>query len=159
LEDDLLVAGPVDVELWVSSTGSDADFIVKLIDVFPDAADPKQQPGYQMLVRSEVFRARFRNSFERPEPLVPGEPTPIRFELLDLLHRFRPGHRFMVQIQSTWFPLVDRNPQTFVPNIFLAEPEDFQKQTHRLYRSNEHPTCLTLGVLPTPAAPAKQIGR
>jgi putative CocE/NonD family hydrolase len=149
INEDLVVAGPIDVELWVSTTGSDADFIVKLIDVFPDAADPKLQPGYQMLLRSEVFRARFRNSFEHPEPLTAGKPTRIRFELLDVLHRFQPGHRLMVQIQSTWFPLVDRNPQTFVPNTFLARPGDFQKATHRVYRSGQYPTSLTIGVLPT----------
>jgi putative CocE/NonD family hydrolase len=149
IKEDLVVAGPIDVELWVSTTGSDADFIVKLIDVFPDAADPKLQPGYQMLLRSEVFRARFRNSFEHPEPLTAGKPTRIRFELLDVLHRFQPGHRLMVQIQSTWFPLVDRNPQTFVPNTFLARPGDFQKATHRVYRSGQYPTSLTIGVLPT----------
>ncbi len=149
LTEDMVLAGPIDVDLWVSTTGTDADFIVKLIDVFPDAADPALQPGYQMLLRSEVFRGRFRNSFERPEPIVPNQPTRIRFELLDLLHRFAKGHRLMIQIQSTWFPLVDRNPQKFVPNIFLAKPEDFQKATHRIHRSAEHPTTFCLGVLPT----------
>jgi putative CocE/NonD family hydrolase len=153
LTDDLVLAGPIDVDLWVSTSGTDADFIVKLIDVFPDASDPALQPGFQMLVRSEVFRGRFRNSFEKPEPFAPGEPARIRFELLDVLHRFRKGHRLMIQVQSTWFPLVDRNPQKFVPNIFLAKPEDFQRATHRVFRSKEHPTSLRLGVLPTPGGP------
>jgi putative CocE/NonD family hydrolase len=148
LEEDLVLAGPLDVDLWVATTGTDADFIVKLIDVFPHAPDPARQPGYQMLVRSEVFRGRFRHSFEVPEPFRPNEPARIRFELLDVLHRFGKGHRLMVQIQSTWFPLVDRNPQKFVPNIFLAKNEDFQKATHRVYRSAEHPTRLRLPVLP-----------
>jgi putative CocE/NonD family hydrolase len=153
LTEDMVVAGPLGVDLWVSTTGSDADFIVKLIDVFPDAADPAAQPGYQMMVRSEVFRGRFRNSFEKPEPFVPGEPARIRFELLDVLHRFGTGHRLMIQIQSTWFPLVDRNPQKFVPNIYFAKPEDFRSATHRVYRSAEHPTSVRIGVLPAPAQP------
>jgi hypothetical protein len=148
LKDDLVLAGPTEVELWVSTTLSDADFIVKLIDVFPDSPDAAAQPGYQMMVRSEVFRGRFRNSFEKPEPFVPNKPTQIKFELLDVLHRFQKGHRLMVQIQSTWFPLVDRNPQKFVPNIYFAEPQDFQKATHRVYRSAGHPTSLRVGVLP-----------
>ena len=147
-EDDLVVAGPLDVDLWVSTTGTDADFIVKLIDVFPDDPDEKKQPGYQMMLRSEVFRGRFHKSFEHPEPLVPGRPTQIKFELLDVLHRFQKGHRLMIQIQSTWFPLVDRNPQKFVENIYFAKPDDFQKATHRIYRSTEHPTSVRMEVLP-----------
>ena len=85
---------------------------------------------------------------QKPEPLVPGQPTRLRFELLDVLHRFKKGHRLMIQVQSTWFPLVDRNPQKFVPNIYFAKPEDYQKATHRLLRSNEHPSSIRLGVLP-----------
>jgi len=148
LKEDLVLAGPVDVELWVSTTGTDADFVVKLVDVFPDSSDAAAQPDYQMLIRSEVLRGRFRNSFEKPEPFVAGKPARLKIELLDVLHRFRKGHRLMVQIQSTWFPLVDRNPQKFVPNIHFAAPEDFQKATHRVYRSPDHPTSLRLGVLP-----------
>src|SRR5262249_27887682 len=128
--DDFVLGGPIDIDLWVSTTGTDADFVVKLIDVFPDSPDAAAQPGYQMMLRSEVFRGRFRKSFEKPEGFVPGEPARIQFELLDVLHRFTKGHRLMVQIQSTWFPLVDRNPQKFIPNIYLAKPEDFQKATH-----------------------------
>lgn len=153
LTEELALAGPINVELWVTTTGTDADFMVKLIDVFPDAADPALQPGYQMLVRSEVFRGRFRNSFEKPEPFVPHQPTQIKIELLDVLHRFTKGHRLMVQIQSTWFPLVDRNPQKFVPNIYFAKPEDFQKATHQILRSSEYPTLLRLGLLPVPKSP------
>lgn len=148
LKEELVVAGPVEVDLWVSTTGTDADFVVKLVDVFPDAPDAAAQPGYQMMVRSEVLRGRFRNSFEKPEPFIAGKPARLKIELLDVLHRFRKGHRLMVQIQSTWFPLVDRNPQKFVPNIHFAEPGDFQKATHRVYRSPVHPTSLRLGVLP-----------
>jgi putative CocE/NonD family hydrolase len=150
MTEDLVLAGPIDVDLWVSTTGTDADFVVKLIDVFPDATDAAKQPGYQMLIRSEVFRGRFRNSFEKPEPFVAGQPTRIRFELLDVMHRFTKGHQLMIQIQSTWFPLVDRNPQKFVPNIHFAKPEDFQKATHRIHRSAEHPTSVRLGILPNP---------
>lgn len=148
-KEDTVVAGPIDVDLWASTTGTDSDFIVKLIDVFPDNSDPAAQPGYQMMLRSEVFRGRYRNSFTKPEPFEPGKPSRIRFELLDVLHRFGKGHRLMVQVQSTWFPLVDRNPQTFVPNIYLAKPEDYKKATQRIYHSAEHPTSLKLGVLPT----------
>jgi putative CocE/NonD family hydrolase len=148
LEKDIVVAGPVDVDLWITTTGTDADFVVKLIDVLPDGTDAATQPNYQYMVRSEVFRARFRDSFEHPRPLEPGKPTLIRFQLLDILHRFREGHRMMIHVQSSWFPLVDRNPQKFVPNIFLAQPEDFQKATHRVLRSAKHPTHITLSVLP-----------
>jgi putative CocE/NonD family hydrolase len=148
MKDDLVIAGPLDVDLWVSTTGSDADFIVKLIDVFPDSPDAANQPGYQMMLRSEVFRGRYRNSFEKPEPFKPGEVAQVKIELLDVLHRFQKGHRLMVQIQSTWFPLVDRNPQKFVPNIYLAKPEDFTKATHRIHRSAEHPTSIRFGAVP-----------
>jgi putative CocE/NonD family hydrolase len=150
LAEDLVVAGPIDVELWVSTTGTDADFVVKLIDVFPDSPNAADQPGYEMMVRSEVFRGRFRNSFEKPEPFVPGQPTKISFELLDVLHRFRKGHQLMIHVQSTWFPLVDRNPQKFVPNIYYANEQDFQKATHRIYRSSEHPSRIRFAVVPEP---------
>jgi putative CocE/NonD family hydrolase len=153
LKDDLVLAGPIEVDLWVSTTGTDADFVVKLVDVFPDSSDAAAQPDFQMMVRSEVFRGRFRNSFEKPEPFVSGKPARLRFELLDVLHRFQKGHRLMVQIQSTWFPLVDRNPQKFVPNIHFAKPEDFQKAVHRVYRSPEHATSLRVGVLPAVKSP------
>jgi putative CocE/NonD family hydrolase len=153
LAEDLVLAGPLDVDLWVSTTGGDADFVVKLVDVFPDSADAAAKPGFQMMVRSEAFRGRFRNSFENPEPFVPGQPARIRFELLDVLHRFGKGHKLMIQVQSTWFPLVDRNPQKYVPNIHFAKPEDFQKATHRVYRSADHATSIRFGVLPQPSLP------
>jgi len=148
MTDDFVVAGPLDVDLWVTTTGTDADFVVKLIDVFPDHSDAARQPGFQMLLRSEVIRARYRSSFERPEPLTPGQPTRIRLELLDVLHRFQKDHRLMIQVQSTWFPLVDRNPQKYVPNIYFAQPSDYQKATHRILRSSEHPTSIRLLSLP-----------
>lgn len=153
LKEELVLAGPIDVDLWVATTGTDADFVVKLIDVFPDSPEAAAQPDYQMLVRSEVLRGRFRNSFEKPEPFVPGKPTRLKFELLDVLHRFAKGHRLMIQVQSTWFPLVDRNPQTYVPNIHFAKPEDFKKAVHRVYRSPDHPSSLRVGVLPVAKSP------
>jgi putative CocE/NonD family hydrolase len=146
--EETVIAGPIQTDLWVSTTGTDADWIVKLIDVRPDGPDSVPLAGYQMLLRSEVIRGRFRNDYAKPEAFVPGEPTQVRLELLDVLHRFQKGHRLMIQIQSTWFPLVDRNPQTFVPNIYFAKPEDFQKATHRVFRSSHHSTSLNIGVLP-----------
>lgn len=151
---DLSVAGPVDAELWVSTTGTDADWVVKLIDVLPpDTPDPPDARrgvklgGYQMLVRSEVVRGRFRDAKERPAAFVPNKPTRVRVPLQDVMHTFKKGHRVMVQVQSTWFPLVDRNPQTFVPNIFEAEAKDFKKATHRVHRGGVHASRVTLPVL------------
>lgn len=147
-EEDVVIAGPLEADLWVSTTGTDADWIVKVIDVRPDAPEATPLAGYQMLIRSEVFRGRFRNDYAKPEPFKPGEPTRVRFELLDVLHRFQKGHRLMIQIQSTWFPLVDRNPQTFVPNIYFAKSEDFRKATHRVHRSSHQPTSIKFTTLP-----------
>ncbi len=155
LAEALTLAGPVTAELWVSTDQQDADWIVKVIDVHPD--DHPDYPnlpegmhtgGYQMLVRAEVIRGRFRDDPAHPKPFTPGEPTLVPLPLQDVLHTFKPGHRVMVQIQSTWFPLVDRNPQKWVDNIYLAEPEDFVKATHRVYHSEAHPTRLKVGVLP-----------
>ncbi|MEZ6079612.1 MAG: CocE/NonD family hydrolase [Pirellulaceae bacterium] len=148
LSEDMVIAGALEADLWVTTTGTDADWIVKLIDVRPDAPESTPLAGYQMLLRSEVMRGRFRNDYAQPEPFIPGEPARIRLELLDVLHRFKKGHRLMVQIQSTWFPLVDRNPQTFVPNIYFAQPDDFQKATHRVLRSDQYPSSIEVGVLP-----------
>jgi putative CocE/NonD family hydrolase len=154
LDADLTVVGPVGVSLHVSTTGTDADWVVKLIDVFPDETpDPSPNParvrmgGYHQLVRGEPFRGKFRTGFGTPQAFVPARPTRVRFTMPDVNHRFLAGHRVMVQVQSSWFPLVDRNPQKFVPNIYFAQPEDFQKATHRVYRSTEHPTSVRLGVL------------
>jgi putative CocE/NonD family hydrolase len=142
LEENVTLAGPIRASLFVSTTGSDADFVVKLIDVFPDEyPDPNPNfekvtmGGYQQLVRGELFRARFRKSFEKPEPLTPNRVEKIEYELPDVLHNFRRGHRIMIQVQSTWFPLVDRNPQKFVENIYNAKREDFIRATHRVYHS------------------------
>ena len=153
LDKDTTIAGPIEVDLWVSTTGTDADFVVKLIDVYPDDfpdANPNptevKMGGYQQLVRGEPFRGKYRNSFEKPEPFKPGEPARIRFTMPDTLHTFRPGHRIMVQVQSTWFPLVDRNPQTFT-NIYTADESAFKKATHRIHRDADHPSKVTVRVL------------
>lgn len=148
LTEDLVMAGPLLAKFAASTSGTDADFVVKLIDVFPDGTDSAKLPNYQMMVRSEVLRGRFRNSYEKPEAFVPDQPTEIRLELLDVLHRFQKGHRIMIQIQSTWFPLVDRNPQKFVPNIYFAKPEDFQSAVQRVYRSEQSPATISFGLVP-----------
>jgi len=153
LTEAVTLTGPIVADLFVSTTGTDADYVVKLIDVFPDSlrdypANEKSVPmaGYQMLVRGEVLRGRYRNSFERPEPFVPGEVTRVRFELPDVAHTFEPGHRIMIQVQNSWFPLVDRNPQKFV-NIYEADEEDFQKATQRIYHDAERPSGVRVFVL------------
>ena len=153
LTEDVTVAGPVTASLYVSTTGTDADFIVKLIDVYPDDA-PDNEPnpanvrmgGYQMLVRGEPMRARFRNSYAKPEALIPGKITAVNFVMPDVNHTFLKGHKLMVHIQSSWFPLVDRNPQKFV-NIYKASEADFQKATQRIYRSGKFRSHLKLNVL------------
>ncbi len=167
LAQDITVAGDIKPELFISSTGTDSDFVVKLIDVFPDdynypesgVAGEKIQPpadsaasvfkpgGYQMLLRGEPFPVRFRNSFEKPEALKPNTPTKISYVMPGVLHTFRKGHRIMVQIQSTWFPLVARNPQKFVSNYKLGKDTDFQKATQRVYRSAQYQSHLNLNVL------------
>lgn len=154
LTEDITLAGPLTASLFVSTSGTDSDFVVKLIDVFPDDAkdfDPNptnfRTAGYQMMVRGEPFRARFRNSFEKPEAMKPNQVTKVEFVLPDVNHAFKKGHRIMIQIQSSWFPLVDRNPQVFVPNIYLANESDFQKATQRVYRTKENATSLKFYVL------------
>jgi len=153
LEEDITVSGPVSPRLWVSTSGTDSDFVVKLIDVYPmDFRNPDPNPrevemgGYQQLVRGEPFRGKFRNSFEKPEPFIPNQPTALNFSLPDINHSFRRGHRIMIQIQSTWFPLVDRNPQKFM-NIPDAAESDFVKATERVYRSKENPGSIVLPLL------------
>jgi len=150
LEEDLTLAGPVEVGLHVSTTGTDSDFVVKLIDVYPnDFPDPDPNPrrvkmgGYQQLIRGEPFRGKFRKSFEKPEPFVPGQMDEIRFRMPDVFHTFRKGHRVMVQVQSSWFPLVDRNPQKFM-NINEARETDFQKAVHRVFRHQGAPSQIRL---------------
>ena len=145
----------------MASSGTDSDFDVKLIDVYPeDAADPDpaaagnkrvldapplHMGGYQQLLRGEPFRAKFRNSWEKPEPLTPGKLTEINFVMPDVMHTFRKGHRIMIQIQSSWFPLADRNPQKFL-DINTAKSSDFVKATERIYRSSTAPSSLRVNV-------------
>lgn len=154
LEEDVTLAGPLKATLHVSTTGTDADWVVKLIDVYPgDFPNPDPNPadvklgGCQQLVRGDVFRGKFRNSFEKPEPFEPGKITKIEFTMPDVCHTFRSGHRVMLHVQSSWFPLVDRNPQIFV-NIPTAKPEDFQKATQRIHRAANAASSLTVQVLP-----------
>ena len=147
LKEDLVVAGDIVAHLFASTSGTDSDWIVKLIDVYPEnyPKDPKMG-GYQLMIANEVFRARFRTSFEKPHPLIPDEVTEYLIDLHDNNHSFLKGHRMMVQMQSSWFPLIDRNPQKFVPNIFKATEQDFQKATQRVYRSAKFPSHLELPV-------------
>ena len=150
LQKDMTFTGPVIADLFVTTTGTDADYVIKLIDVFPDTLGnypPNDQnlpmQGYQMLVRGEVMRGRYRNSFENPEPFTPGEITEIKFRIPDVAHTFKKGHRIMIQVQNSWFPLVDRNPQKFV-DIYHCTEEDFQKATHRIYHNKQYPSHVTL---------------
>ncbi len=150
LTKDVTVAGPLHADLRVSTSGTDSDWIVKLIDVYPpDYPDPNPNPtgvhmgNYEQLVRGDVMRGKFRDSYEKPSPFTPNKPTTVKMRLNDIYHTFRPGHRIMVQIQSSWFPLVDRNPQVF-EDIYTAKPADFHKATERVYHSTEMPSKLTV---------------
>jgi hypothetical protein len=158
LDHDVVVAGPIKVDLHVATTGTDSDFVVKVIDVYPRdyptpalpqgqrvPANAVKMGGYQQLVRGEPFRGKYRNGFEKPEPFVPGQPATISYELPDVYHAFRQGHRIMVQVQSSWFPLVDRNPQKFM-EIPQATAADFQKATERIYRTRTRPSSITMTV-------------
>ncbi len=160
LADDITLTGPVTADLFVSVSTTDADFVVKLIDVFPDSlsynatdiysdSDPSliyPMGGYEMLVHGEIFRGRYRNSFEKPEPFTPGKIEKVRFTVGDVAHTFKRGHRIMIQIQSSWFPLADRNPQKFV-NIYKAVTSDFQKATIHIYHDKKSPSNIILPVL------------
>jgi uncharacterized protein len=171
LESDVRIAGPIKVDLHVSTSTTDADWVVKVIDVYPGDYPTPEPPaaagggaaqgpppsnavkmgGYQQLVRGEPFRGKFRRSFEKPEPFQPNQVSEIAFQMPDVAHTFRKGHRMMVQVQSSWFPLIDRNPQTFV-DIPKAKPEDFQKATIRVYRSKPQASSITVLVLNGAAA-------
>src|SRR5262249_54580853 len=147
------VVGEIGIGLRVSTSGTDSDWIVKLIDVYPnDFPDPNPNPtavrlgGYQQMVRGDVMRGRFRNSLEKPEPFEPNTPTVGHFPMPDVCHTFRTGHRIMFQVQSTWFPLVDRNPQTFV-DIATAKESDFRKAAQRVYRSPKFQTHIQVWTL------------
>jgi len=161
LDEDVTIAGPISAKLRVSTSGTDSDFVVKLIDVFPndypEPAAPAVRPpdvpvptekmaGYQMLVRGEPMRAKFRNSWEKPEAMTPGKVEAVNVDMPDVLHTFRRGHRIMVQVQSSWFPLTDLNPQTFV-DIPHAKASDFQKATERVYHDKAQPSAVVLGII------------
>lgn len=158
LERDLTLAGPLQAELWFSTDQTDADLVVKLIDVRPgeprgwketDHESGRRNRGAQQtLVRGEPMRARYRESWERPLPFEPGEPTRVAFEIDDVFHTFQRGHRIMIQLQSSWFPFIDRNPQRFVASIYAAKPEDYVRATHRLHRGPQHPSHVEVPVLP-----------
>ena len=153
LTEDVTIAGEVMAELFAATTGTDADWVVKLIDVYPqDWPTEPRMGGYQLMVANEVFRGRFRTSFKRPSAIVPNQVTPYKFSLHDQNYRFKRGHKIMVQVQSTWFPLIDRNPQTFVPNIFEAKESDFRPATMRVYRSPQFASGVTIPVV-EPARP------
>jgi hypothetical protein len=166
LQEDVTIAGPVSPRLFVSTSGTDSDFDVKLIDVYPpdypdsnlDVRGDESKPrtdvpppaftmgGYQQLVRGEPFRGKFRHSFEKPEGFTPGKVEEIGTTFPDVNHTFRRGHRIMVQVQSSWFPLTDRNPQTFV-DIPDAKASDFVKATERVYHTKAEPSGIGVGVL------------
>jgi putative CocE/NonD family hydrolase len=153
LDHDVTIAGPVAPTLHVSTSGTDSDFVVKLIDVYPDDyPDPTPNPkevhmgGYQQMLRGEPFRGKFRNSFSAPEPFKPGVTAKIEYVMPDVCHTFRPGHRIMVQIQSSWFPLTDRNPQQFM-SIPKAKAADFNKATERVYFGGNEASHILLQVL------------
>ena len=169
LERDVTIAGPISAHVWLSSTAADADVVVKLIDVWPDGetqpllpadkapayacprtADRKaiDMGGFEQMVRSEVFRARYRSGYERGRPLERGRPNEVVVPLQDVLHTFRKGHRIMVQVQSTWFPLVDRNPQSWTKNPLLAPESAFVRATHRVHRSRGHASRIDFAVVP-----------
>jgi uncharacterized protein len=177
LQNDVTIAGPIAPHLFVSTSGTDSDWDVKLIDVYPSdypdsrfdeqKLDEKAKPktdvappaftmaGYEQLVRGEPFRGKFRHSFEKPEPFLPGKVEEVSFHMQDVNHTFRRGHRIMVQVQSSWFPLTDRNPQTFV-NIPYAKPSDFVKATERVYHTKAEPSGIGVGVLQNATSPEGQ---
>ena len=163
LQEDLTLAGPLRPELFVATTGTDADWVVKVIDVYPDDfknpdfkeggqpwdRTPNPMGGYQQLVRGEVMRGKFRGSLEKPTPFAPGQPTRVAWSMNDICHTFKKGHRVMVQLQSTWFPLMDRNPQVFM-DINQAQPKDYQKATHTVFHHAAMPSGIGVGVWTPP---------
>jgi hypothetical protein len=145
------ISGQPIANLMASTSGSDSDWVAKLIDVYPDeVASQPTMGGYQLMVSADIFRGRYRESLETPKPIVPDKPLLYRFHLPNANHVFLPGHRIMVQIQSSWFPLYDRNPQTFVPNIFWAKPADYRKATQRIYHSGDNASFVELPLVSAP---------
>jgi putative CocE/NonD family hydrolase len=153
LGSDITLAGDPVANLFAATSGSDSDWVVKLIDVFPETEPDARLKGYELMIAGEVMRGRYAQSFEKPGPLVPGKVTAYAVHLRDRDHTFKAGHRIMVQIQSSWFPLIDRNPQRYVPSIYAAGEADFRPATQTVYRSARYPSHLTLPVATRPAEP------
>ena len=152
LAEELRVVGDLSAEIFASTSGSDSDWVVKLIDVYPEnapasAATATPMGGYELIIADEILRGRFRNGFEQPAPIPANEPLKYSIDLHTNDHVFLPGHRIMVQIQSTWFPVYDRNPQRFVPNIFEAGESDYQKAVQRVYHSPERASAVVLPIM------------
>ena len=147
LTEGITVTGALLAKIFASTTGSDADWVVKLIDVYPDNDPDLQMAGYEFMVANDVFRGRFRKSFEKPEAITPNKTEEYAIDLHSLNHVFKKGHRIMVQVQSTWFPIIDRNPQKYVPNIFEATESDFQVATHKIYHSTQWPSHIELSTI------------
>jgi putative CocE/NonD family hydrolase len=148
LPENVEVTGNLLAVLFASTTGTDADWIVKLIDIYPGVYPEKpNMGGYQLMIANDVFRGRFRNSFSNPEPVKPNEVNEYRIDLHSINHVFKSGHKIMVQVQSSWFPIIDRNPQKFVPNIFEAKESDFIVTHQKIYRSVQYPSHIILPVL------------
>ena len=145
---DVTVTGKIVASLFASTTGTDSDWIVKVIDVYPEKyeADP-EMGGYQLMIAGDVIRGRYRKSIEKPEPIAAGSIEKYETPFAGNDHVFRTGHRIMVQVQSTWFPVIDRNPQRFVPNIFQARDSDFQRATQRIFRSGQHASFIALPIV------------
>ena len=147
LQEDVTLTGQVTAKLFAATTGSDSDWVLKLIDVYPDKSGTEWNlSGYELMIADEIFRGRYRNSYEKPEAIVPNEITQFTVDLHTADHVFKKGHRIMVEVQSTWFPLYDRNPQKFVPNIFDAKEADYQKATQKIYRTQKYPSHLEISV-------------
>jgi hypothetical protein len=148
LTEDVTIAGDITADLFAATSGSDADWIVKLIDVYPENMpnDPKMG-GYELMVANEVLRGRYRSSYEHPQPIAPNQTTEFKYSLHSQSYRFQKGHRIMVQVQSTWFPIIDRNPQKYVPNIFEAKASDYTAATVKVFRSPQASSHLVLPVV------------
>ncbi|HLW78320.1 MAG TPA: CocE/NonD family hydrolase, partial [Terriglobia bacterium] len=151
LTEPVKISGQPVANLVASTSGTDSDWVVKLIDVYPEeVADEPDLGGYQLMISADIFRGRYRESLETPKRLASGAPLLYRFALPTANHVFLPGHRIMVQVQSSWFPLYDRNPQTFVPNIFWAKPEDYRKAVERIYHAPGQASFVELPRVTTP---------
>jgi len=148
LKENITITGKVTAHVYACTSASDLDLVVKLIDVYPDFdSRDRLMSQYELPVAMEVFRGRFRKSFKNPEPLIPFKTEEFVIDLHQINHTFLRGHRLMIQIQSTWFPIIDRNPQKYVPNIFEAKEDDFIKATHTIYCNNQYPTYIELPVM------------